>query len=228
MSISDKLKRPSLKAILKLTRDIGISGAKVMFVVLLAYVVVNAALIIFALVRVFDTGFSWLNIGVTLLVFFLALGFTFAACYLTYRYIALLVIQKVYGLTLQQRTLISQDIVRQVAGIFEGQHEVPQNKLGTAINWSQIVYRYYQSVPVFFQSGITQYLNRIPVSKFIIELKDDIMLGDPELAAEKLRDLIDNFFEENILGSPSNRLTWILLLVNVISLYTIISTAVTK
>ncbi len=220
-------KRPSLISILKLTGQIGVAGTKVFFFVLLAYGMVNIALAIYALIHFFNTDFSWTNLGILASVLLLGIGFTILAFYLTYRYILLLVVRKVYRLTLQQRILISEDLIRQMTRTFSGQQPVRQKQLGVTVSWSHTVYRYYQSVPLFFQSGITQYLNRIPIMNFIIEVKEDIIAGNQALAAEKLRNLVDNFFEENILGSPNNRFTWLLLLVDILVLYGLITWGIT-
>lgn len=163
------------------------------------------------------------NIGILVLVIIVAIGFTLIACYLTYRYITLLIIKKVYDLTLEQRTRISADIIRRTSHIFDGQAELPQTQLRQAVNWSITVHRYYQSIPVFFQSGITQYFNRIPITRFIIDLKEDILADNHQLATEKLRNSIDNFFEKNIIGSPTNLWTWLLWLVNILTLYSLIN-----
>ena len=89
-----------------------------------------------------------------------------------------------------------------------------------------LTYRYYQQVPVFFQSGITQYLNRIPVTRFLLELKEDILAGNQSIAAEKLRTEVDTFVEANLIGSPTNLWTWLLLLVNIGTSATIIQWAI--
>src|SRR5690606_2180385 len=97
----------------------------------------------------------------------------------------------------------------------EGGQELGIQRLDQAVSWSRTVYHYYQQVPVFFQSGITQYLNRIPVTRFLIELKEDIIADNPSIAAEKLRTEVDTFVEENLIGSPTNLWTWVLLLINI-------------
>ena len=215
--------RPSLKSILKLTAQIGISGSKIMLFVFFTFGFINLGWTIYAILRLFTLEFTWMNIGVLVLVVLLGVGFTLLACYFTYRYIILLSIKKVYDMTLEQRSKISEDIIRRVESTFKERAELSQAQLGMAVSWSQTVYRYYQAVPVFFQSGITQYLNRIPMTSFIIEVKEDIIVGNRSLAAEKLRGLMDNFFEEKILGSANNRLTWLLLLVDALVLYSLIT-----
>ncbi len=207
----------------KLSIQVGVAGGKILLSVLLAFGLVNFLLIAYALFRVLTTNFLWTTIGIFGLVVVLAVGFTLSAFYLTYRYLIRLVIQNAYALTLEQRIKITEEVVRKAAHIFNGQQEIHHKQLRQTIDWSKTVYRYYQAVPVFFQSGITQYLNRIPTTQYIIDLKEDILARNYSLAAEKLRTSIDTFFEERILGSPTNRLTWLLLLVNILVLYGLIT-----
>lgn len=220
-------KRPSLKTVLKLTAQIGISGGKAMLFVLLIFSTVNFGLVIYALVRLFTTQFSWSHAGIFTLAILLAIGFTVLAGYLTYRYIILLGIQKVYDATLEQRTKISEDIIRRMENIFSGKEELSQAQLHQAVDWTKTVYRYYQAVPVFFQSGITQYFNRIPITNYIIDLKEDILARDHRTAAVKFRISIDEFFEEHVIGSPTNIWTWLLLPINILVLYGLITWGMT-
>ncbi|TDS09769.1 hypothetical protein B0I21_11046 [Sphingobacterium paludis] len=204
---------------LKLSRDIGVSGVKIIFFVLFAYGVTNTVLVIFTFVRFFSFDFSWTNLYAVLLVLFMSICFTAIACFLTYRYMIALVFWKVYEATQPQRVLISQDIIKRATEIFSGRKDIKQEQLQNVVNWTQTVYRYYQHVPVFFQSGITQLFSRIPISKFIIDVKEDVMLGNPTLAAEKLYEQISNFFEEQLISQPSNRFTWLLLAIDATVLY---------
>lgn len=215
--------RRSLKGILKLTGQIGISAGKVLIFILLVFGMTNCLLVFYALVQLAAAGFSWANMGISVLVVLLAFGFTMLACYLTYRYIMLLSIKKVYDMTLEQRTKISEDIIQRVEGSFNGRQELSQAQLRQTVDWSKTVYRFYQSVPIFFQSGITQYLNRIPITNYIIALKEDILAGNHRIAAVKLRFSIDEFFEAYIIGSPSNIWTWLLFPVNIVILYSLIT-----
>jgi len=215
-------KRPSFRNILKLTTQIGISGAKIMLFVMLIFGLTNFILTIYALVNLFTEAFTWTRVGLFGLVLLLATGFTLLAGYLTYRYILLLSLKKVYDMTLEQRTQISEDIVARVEHTFSGKKELSQAQLNLAVDWSKTVYRYYQGVTIFFQSGITQYLNRIPVTRLLIDVKEDILAGDHRIAAAKLRMSVDEFFDEHIIGSPSNIWTWLLLPVNIIVLYLLI------
>src|SRR5690606_14299706 len=95
--------RPSLKGILKLTGEIGISAGKELIFVQLVVGMTNFLLVLYALIQLIASGFAWANIGIYVLVVLLGFGFTMLACYLTYRYIMLLSIQKVYDMTLEQR-----------------------------------------------------------------------------------------------------------------------------
>lgn len=220
-------KHLSLKNALKLTAKIGVSGGKVLFFVLLFFGTINFGLTVYALIRLFMVDFSWTNIGILVLISLLAVAFTVFACYLTHRYIILLSIRKIYDMTLEQRTKISEDIVQRIEGVFDGRTELSQAQLHQAVDWSKTVYHYYRAVPVFFQSGITHYLNRIPITNYIIDLKEDILAGEHRIAAEKFRISIDRFFDEHIIGSPTNIWTWLLLPVNIVILYSLITWGIT-
>ncbi|KGE15134.1 hypothetical protein [Sphingobacterium deserti] len=209
-----KSRNPSLKTILKFAKDMGVSGLKIILLVLFAYGITNTIVIIYTLVRFLSIDYTWTNFYVVLFMLFISFCFTALACFLTYRYVIALLIWKVYEATLEERISISQAIVRQVTELFSGQKTIEEGQLNNMLNWSRLVYTHYQAVPVFLQSGITQLFNKIPIAKFIIELKDDILLGNSRLAAEKLQEQISNFFGGNLIGKPSNRLTWWFLILN--------------
>ena len=209
------IKKIPLKSLLKLTAQFGISAGKTLLVVVLAFITVNTLLTVYAIFRFFAVGSSWVNAGIVGIVVLLAFGFVSLATFLTYRYLLRRTLARAYEKTIDQRTKICEEAVQQAAEVFEGGQEIGIQRLDQAVTWSKTVYRYYQQVPVFFQSGITQYLNRIPVTRFLIDLKEDILSGDRSVAAAKLRAQVDTFVEEHVIGSPTNVWTWVLLLLNI-------------
>lgn len=210
------IKKLPLKSLLKLAAQFGISAGKTLLAVTLAFVTVNTLLAAYAIFRFFAVGPSWANAGMVGIIALLAFGCIALATFLTYRYLLRHTLAKAYEKTIDQRTKICEEAVQQAAEVFEGGQELGIQRLDQAVTWSKTVYRYYQQVPVFFQSGITQYLNRIPVTRFLIALKEDIRSGDRPVATEKLRAAVDTFFNEHVIGSPTNLWTWLLLLVNVV------------
>ena len=210
------IKKLPLKSLLKLATQFGISAGKTLLAVVLAFVTVNCLLTGYAIFRFFAVGPSWANAGMVGIIALLAFGCIALATFLTYRYLLRRILEKAYEKTIDQRTKICEEAVHQAAKAFEDGQEVGIQRLDQAVTWSKTVYRYYQHVPVFFQSGITQYLNRIPVTRFLIDLKEDIRSGSQQVAAEKLRAAVDMFFTEHVIGAPTNIWTWILLLINIV------------
>ena len=210
------IKKLPLKSLLKLAAQFGISAGKTLLAVVLAFATVNCLLTGYALFRLFAAGPSWVNAGMVGIIMIVAIGAFMLAFFLTYRYLLRRTVAKAYEKTLKQRTEICEEAIQQAAEVFEDGQEVGIQRLDQAVTWSKTVYRYYQQVPVFFQSGITQYLNRIPATRFLIDLKEDIRSGDRTVAAEKLRTAVDLFFTEHVIGSPTNLWTWLLLLANIL------------
>ena len=209
------IKKLPLKSLLKLAAQFGISAGKTLLAVVLVFVTVNCLLTGYAIFRFFAVGPSWVNAGMVGIIILMAVGAFMLAFSFTYRYLLRRTVSKAYEKTLKQRAEICEEAVQQAAKTFEDGQEVGIQRLDQAVTWSKIVYRYYQQVPVFFQSGITQYLNRIPATRFLIDLKEDILAGNQSIAAEKLRAAVDTFVEENLIGSPTNVWTWVLLLINI-------------
>ena len=181
----------------------------------MAFVTVNILLAAYAIFRFFAVGPNWANAGMLGIIALLAFGCIALAIFLTYRYLLRCTLEKVYEKTIDQRRKICEEVVRQAAEAFEEGQELGIQRLDLAVIWSKTVYRYYQQLPVFVQSGITQYLNQIPVARFLIILKEDIRSGNRMVATEKLLTAVDMFFIEHLIGTPSNLWTWLLLLINI-------------
>lgn len=147
----EKEQLPSLKNILKSAKHIGFSGGKVIFYVISAFTLVNLACIAYAASRFFILGFSWIALGMLAITIALGIGFSLYAVSITYRYIILTSLKKVYDLTLQQRISVCEEVISRVEGLFSKQEDVPPiAQLNQVIDWSKIIYHHYQRVPVFF------------------------------------------------------------------------------
>lgn len=190
--------------ILKNGTKLGIGGFKRFLIIVLLFVMTNIVLLGFGIYRVAVTRFSWGDMGMLLLTALLGLLFIVWAGYKSYRYIAINVMAKIYQNSHWYLQGMYAEAVTRTEQLFSNGEPITDIKLKALTNWGNSAYGFYERVPVFFQSGITQLLYRVPITAFLVKIKE----GEKQLAAEKLYALVDNFI--NVTFFSKNNTRWLL------------------
>ena len=204
-----KLDRPW--KILKNGAKLGIGGFKRFSVIVSLFVIVNLLLFGFGIYRVATTSFSWGDMGMLLFMALLGSAFTIWAGYRSYRYVFINVLAKIYERSQDYRQGMCAEAIARTEQLFSGEEHVTDARLKAAVGWSNSVYSFYGRIPVFFQSGVTQLLNRVPITAFLVDIKEDIKEGEQQLAAEKLHASVDGFINAQFFSTNNTR--WLLWLI---------------
>lgn len=155
--------------------------------------------------------FSWSTIGILFIMILLGSAFTLWAGYRSYRYVFINILSKIYENTNQYQQNMCAEAVLRAGRIFSGGEHVTNEKLNAAVDWGNRIYDAYGQIPVFFQSGITQLLNRLPIAAFLLSMKEDIKAGNNKLAADKLHALVTDFINAHFFSTNNTR--WLLWLI---------------
>lgn len=214
-----KLDRPW--KILKSGTELGIGGIKRFSAIVLLFVMINFLLFGFGIYKAVTSSFSWSGIGVLLLMVLLGSAFAVWARYRSYRYVFINVLAKIYENTHDYRQGMCAEAVIRTGRLFSGEEHVTDARLKAAVDWGNSAYGFYGQIPVFFQSGITQLLNRIPITAFLLGMKEDIKEGNNKLATDKLHTLVNDSVNAHFVST--NNMRWLLWLIplNVIVMVTL-------
>lgn len=197
--------------ILKNGTMFGIGGIKRFSVIVLLFAVMNLFLFGIGMYTAVTNNFSWSTIGILFIMILLGSAFTLWAGYRSYRYVFINILSKIYENTNQYQQNMCAEAVLRAGRIFSGEEHVTNEKLEAAVDWGNRIYDAYGQIPVFFQSGITQLLKRIPVTAFLLSMKEDIKAGNNKLAADKLHALVTDFINAHFFSTNNTR--WLLWLI---------------
>lgn len=201
-----KLDRPW--KILKNGAKLGIGGLKRFSVIVSLFVILNLLLFGFGIYRAATASFSWGGMGMLLIMALLGSAFTVWAGYRSYRYVFINVLAKIYENSQDYRQGMCAEAISRTERLFSGEEHITHARLKAAVDWGNSAYRFYGRIPVFFQSGMTQLLNRVPITAFLVDIKEEIKEGEKHLAAEKLHASVDDFINTHFFST--NNMRWLL------------------
>jgi hypothetical protein len=203
-----------------------VHGAKRFFSVLFLFSLSNTVLFLFAIVRAFSTDFAFSKLLYLFLVLVIGICFTIYAAYRTYQYVVIDTMRVVYGDLAPYFQKVSEHLVDKVAGTIQGKVGLSDEQLTKAMDLGNLINSKFTGTPRFLRKGIVLILKRIPIAGMLLDLKEELSMGNKQAVSAKLYTQVDSFISGSIFGKNNTNWVWWLLPVNVLVLLLLIGSKI--
>ena len=200
----------------------GITGVKRFFGVIFLFASANTIMFLFALVRIYYTGFEFGKLMYALLVLVIGLGIMAFTIHRLYHYVFIDALRVIYSNMSSVFRKISEYVVGKVFDAAKGKADISKSEIAKALDFGMMINEKFQKFPRIIKKGVVFLLNRIPIVGMVMKLKDELLGMTQAEASNRLYDQMNNFIMESIFGNNNTQWVWWLLPANVIGLFLVI------
>lgn len=202
--------------------SMGVKGMGRLALIVSLFGAVNIVLLIYSLFSLFSDGFESRDLLYLLLLVGVAVGCTAWAGYKAYTYVIINGLAAIYRTQGPLFRRICSIVVDKAEPILKSGTAVGNESLQNMVNVADLLQEKYHRAPKLLQRGIRFLLNRIPFSGMLMEIRETIVSGDREKAADLLYVKADAFITENIFAANTTRFVVWLLPLNIAAIITIL------
>jgi F0F1-type ATP synthase assembly protein I len=212
-----KIFRSPIK-LLKSAGNAGKDGISEILKVAFSFGIINAVLVIYALIQLFTHEYANSHVLFFLVVLIIAVASSTFAVFRTYKAAIVNASVTILVNTLGVFKKLSVAIIDLVSDK-DTEVELSSGRVMKAVDIGKVVQQKFSDAPKLLKRVVLFVLKRIPWVNYVADLGLDIKSGNKQIAATKLASTIETSIIGSTEGELKGRWKWLLLLANVVVIY---------